>query len=367
MLPAELGFRRVRTPGSRAGLGAALAFLIALVALPFPSLAAARPPRGFFGVVPQGAVAPAELHRMAGTVETLRIPVFWPEIEPAPGTLRFGALDAVVGSAAAAGIGVLPDVYGSPPWVALEAARPPLSTSADRTAWQGFLRRLVRRYGPRGRFWWGRGRRLPIRAWQIWNEPNFAIFWRPRPQPVRYARLLRISAAAIRGVDARARVVAAGVAPIEDAIPPWRFLERMYAEAPWVSRAFDEAAVHPYSPFVSGMEVLIRRVRRAMARAGDGAKPLLVSEIGVASDASAATAYDEGLDGQAAFLRAAYGELLARRRRWRIGGVDWFATRDAPSADPHCSFCQYAGLFDAAGRPKPSWWALRQVVAGAVR
>jgi hypothetical protein len=208
---------------------------------------------------------------------------------------------------------------------------------------------------------------VPIRSWQIWNEPNFAVFWRPRPQPVRYARLLRLSAAAIRDLDPGARIVAAGVAPIEHAIAPWRFLERMYARAPWVSRAFDEAAVHPYSPTVAGMEVLVRRVRRAMARAGDGAKPLLVSELGVASDASAPTAYDEGLGGQASFLRAAYGRLLAKRQRWRIGGVDWFATRDAPSADPHCSFCQYAGLFDRAGRPKPSWYALRKVVAGAVR
>jgi hypothetical protein len=343
--------------------------LLALLVLSAASQAWAgeRPPRGFFGAVPQGEIAPAELHRMAGTVETLRVAVYWPEVEPSPGTFDFRNLDEVVGGAAAAGIAVLPDVYGSPPWVALEAARPPLSTPEDRGAWRSLLRRLVRRYGPEGRFWRGRRRRVPIRSWQIWNEPNFAIFWRPRPQPVRYARLLRLSAAAVRGVDPGARIVAAGVAPIEHAIAPWRFLERMYARAPWVSRAFDEAAVHPYSPTVAGMEVLVRRVRRAMARAGDGAKPLLVSELGVASDASAPTAYDEGLGGQASFLRAAYGRLLAKRRRWRIGGVDWFATRDAPSADPHCSFCQYAGLFDRAGRPKPSWYALRKVVAGAVR
>jgi hypothetical protein len=90
---------------------------------------------------------------------------------------------------------------------------------------------------------------------------------------------------------------------------------------------------------------------------------LLIGELGVASDGVLPTAFDRGLLGQAAFLRHAYRLLLRERRTWHIAGVDWYAWRDGDTLDPHCAFCEYAGLFDAAGRAKPSWWAY----VGAVR
>jgi len=100
-----------------------------------------------------------------------------------------------------------------------------------------------------------------------------------------------------------------------------------------------------------------------MSEAGDGAKQLLVSELGVASGGLIQSTFVKGLDGQAAFLRRAFGMLLAKRSRWRVAGVDWFAWQDVPAADAHCSFCQGAGLFDVDGRPKPSWRAFRDLAA----
>ena len=346
----------------------ALAVFIAtslIVSMAGPPSAAARStvPAGFIGVVPQGPLATSDFKRMRGVVGTLRIPIAWSQVERQAGEFDFAALDTIVSAAAGAGVRVLPFIYGTPAWLAADPARPPLSTSA-RTAWTGFLRALVRRYGPDGDLWDGSAKRLPIRRWQIWNEPNFLLFWRPRPSPSGYARLLRISARAIRGLDSGAQIVAAGLAPVEGGMLPWTFLRKLYF-VPGVRGSFDLAAVHPYSASLGGMAYQVRKARQAMAAAGDGRKPLLVSELGVASGSRLPTGFNWGLKGQAAFLHRAYRLLLGARDRWHIAGVDWYAWRDLSVSDSHCVFCEHAGLFDPRGKPKPAWRAFAHLAAEA--
>ncbi|HVY79024.1 MAG TPA: hypothetical protein VG898_11005 [Solirubrobacterales bacterium] len=350
----------------RIALAAALAAGLMLALASAPSAGArASVPRGFFGIVPQGPLAAADFQRMHGVVGTLRIPIYWPQVEPRRGDLDFASLDAIVSAAAAAGIRVLPFVYGTPAWLERNPARPPLGPR-ELAAWSGFLGALVDRYGPRGDLWGGSGKDLPIRTWQIWNEPNFLLFWRPRPSPAGYARLLRSSARAIRGADRGARLVAAGLAPVEGGMLPWAFLRKLYA-VPGVRRSFDQVAVHPYSSTLRGVVYQVRKARQTMAAAGDGRKSLLVSELGIASDSRLPTSFDWGLKGQADFLRRAYGLLLGGRSRWHIAGVDWYAWSDMSAPDPHCVFCEFAGLFDKSNRPKPAWRALRRVATSSRR
>lgn len=339
---------------------------VSLLLFAWPSSAGARPSvaPAFMGVVPQGPLGESDYERMRGVVGTLRLPFYWYEIEPHPGEYDFGSVDDVVGNAAEHGIRVLPFVYGSPSWATGNVAIPPLHVKAARTAWAAFLGRLVQRYGSDGDFWQGRAKRLPIRRWQVWNEPNFLLFWRPRPSPVDYARLLRLSARAIRGADRRATIVAAGVAPVEAGITPWVFLRRMY-KVRGVRRDFDVVALHPYAPHVRWVDQQIRLVREVMARAGDSRKPLQLTEIGVASAGRYPNPYDKGRRGQASYLRRVFRLAIENRSRWRLAGIDWFTWQDATAADPHCVFCEYGGLFDASGAPKPAWPAFKKVVAAA--
>ena len=89
--------------------------------------AAAAPsaPPGFFGIVPQAPPSAADYNQMRGTVGTIRLPIFWSEVEPARGEFDFAAVDREIGAAAARGIRVLPFIYGSPTWVEPSFARPP--------------------------------------------------------------------------------------------------------------------------------------------------------------------------------------------------------------------------------------------------
>jgi polysaccharide biosynthesis protein PslG len=325
--------------------------------------AASRPPAGFFGVVPQGTPPPTAFARMKGTVETVRIAFDWRQIERQPTAWDFATTDAEVESAARQGIRAMPDLYGVPSWVGDDPVRGPRGTT-QLPDWRAFVRRLVRRYGPGGQFWAGKLRKLPIHRWQVWNEPNFRLFWHPRPEPAAYVRLLAETAREVRRLDPRATIVAAGLAPVEGGMRPVDFLQRMYA-VPGAKRSFDVVALHPYSYTLAQLAYQVRNVRAVMAAAGDGSTPLQITEIGVASGAASPTPWAPGPAGQARFLRRAYDLLLRERRRWRIAGVDWFSWEDGPAPDPHCPFCQHAGLFALDGSAKPAWHAYRRLVAKA--
>jgi polysaccharide biosynthesis protein PslG len=256
-------------------------------------------------------------------------------------------------------------------WRRSSTARHPGSsrTSLGATAlarWRGFLRTLVERYGPKGSFWVGRPRRAPIRRWQIWNEPNFKLYWVPRVEPKGYAKLLGASAAAIRKADPGAKIVLAGIAPVGDGMKTWIFMRRLL-RVPGVLGDFDFAADHPYSATIPELDYQVEKVRAAMEAGGAGRKPLIVTEFGVASQGFFPSAFVEGEAGQAEFLRAAYARLIAMRHRWRIAGAYWFTWRDEADPDPHCGFCQGAGLLRLDGAPKPAWGAYRRLVAADSR
>ena len=339
-------------------LAAVLAAVAALGAI--ASSAEANVPAGFFGVVPQALPGKGDFGRMEGTVETLRMPIYWFEVEPREGEYDFTNVDREVEEAAEAGISVLPFVYGSPRWVERTEAVAPLGAKAL-AEWKGFLRVLVRRYGPRGSFWIGNAHREPIRRWQIWNEPNFRLYWAPKIEPAGYAKLLHASATAIRGADPKAKMVLAGIAPVGYGMKTWVFMRRLLA-VPGVRRDFDFAADHPYSANIAELDYQVEKVRAAMVAGGAGAKPLIVTEFGVASHGDYPSAFVEGEEGQARFLRQAYERLLAMRLRWHIAGAYWYTWQDEPEPDRNCAFCQGAGLLRLNGTAKPAWFVYQRLV-----
>jgi hypothetical protein len=345
-------------------LAAAVTLALLAVAVGAGGAGAAKPrsasvPAGFFGVVPDAPLDGADWMKLGTLGLSDRFQVIWANVEPEPGRYEWSEVDAIVGEAAAHGVMLMPEVYGSPGWAASEPALPPLG-SAQRTAWTEFLGALVHRYGPGGEFWTGKAHPVPIRRWQIWNEPNYPLFWQPRPSPSGYIHLLQISKKAIQGVDPKATIVAAGLAPIEHEPPPWKFLQEMYAVR-GARRAFEAAALHPYSNTMRGLAYSVGSVRRIMSQAGDGAKPLFVTELGVSS--AGGSAFDLGLQGQAEFLRGGLDRLAKERTRWHIGGVFWFTWDDSSGESPGCPFCANAGLFGLHGEPKPAMSALEGVVA----
>lgn len=351
---------------------ALVALLGALSLTLAPTAASAGVPRDFYGVMPINALTGGDIDRMGqGGVGTLRMPLLWRTTEPNPGEFDFDYLDAIVGQAAANGIEVLPFPYGTPDWIDKDCTGlsesqcervPPLATEAARGAWQQFLRALVGRYGPGGLFWQQNPSiaPLPIREWQIWNEPSSPTYWQPEPSSSAYAELVKISSTAIKSVDPGARIVLAGLfgTPQGDLASKnvmWKYLGRVY-RAPGIKNAFDAVALHPYSPDLEGIEFQIDKALGKIEKNHDTKTELMITEIGWGSDPPPGDKpLIKGLGGQRKLLEKSFRMLRRNRREWNIGGVVWYAWQDPGFAIDLCSFCSSAGLFEEDGSAKPAW------------
>lgn len=351
-----------------------LSFPLLLTALVLLVPASAQAvPRGFFGIVPQTGIGGEDLARMrSGGVETIRMPLSWKGTQPSPrGGYNWAGFDATVAGAARERLEVLPILAEAPGWATGSSKRMPVDSRRQRQAWSQFVRAAVERYGPGGEFWVEHGPgskeplpRVPIRAWQIWNEENFFYFTKP-VSPGRYARLLAVTRPAIRQADPRADIVLGGLFANPKQGPPAAmdavdFLDRLYRSR-GVKANFDAVALHPYAADVGELRFAVEQLRATMARHGDRRSGLYVTEIGWGSAYNPRlVAFEVGLQGQARELRRAYDYLLSNRVRLRLRQVDWFTWKDLPGS---CAFCDSSGLFRAGKRfkPKPAWRAFVQV------
>jgi hypothetical protein len=347
-------------------LGLLLVAMAALLAL--PASASAFLPPGFIGVSPQNALGHKdfELMREAG-VDSVRLPMFWSGIEatsPLVAKPDWSSFDKEVELAAEDDIRIFPFVWGSPEWVANEPSVLPVKTSWQRWAWQKFLREADRRYGPEGEFWEDHTKLtfLPITHWEIWNEENI-VSQVAEANPAEYAKLIRISGAALHGTDPASKVLIGGLFGKPLQIPPnigsVDFLERVYA-AGNVRPFFDGVALHPYVAEAKGMAVLLNQLRGVMTRNGDGKVPLYVTELGWGSD-DGPTRWQRGSEGQANQLSEALELLSANRTRWKVNGVWWFTWTDEGGT---CQFCGSAGLLNKRYEAKPSWYRFVEWTGG---
>ncbi|HEX7058586.1 MAG TPA: hypothetical protein VF176_01900 [Solirubrobacterales bacterium] len=341
--------------------------LFVALALMAPASAAAYTPPGFFGISPQGADAfDYELMEQAG-VRSVRLPMPWVGIQAKSRAFSepdWSGFDHSVGLAAEHGMTVFPFVWGTPAWASWEVSTVPVNTAWQRWGWSTFLRDAVRRYGPRGSFWEENPDLpfLPIRKWEIWNEENIVTFAR-RPDPERFARLIRLSGRVLHRADRGSKVILGGFFGRPLQVPPnvrsGDFLSRLY-RARRVKRWFDGVALHPYVADAQAIRAQVDNLRRVMRVHRDGATPLYVTELGWGSD-SGESRWERGLEGQAQQLDRAFALLSANRRGWRIGGVWWFSWTDADGA---CQFCDSAGLLTPAREAKPAWFRFNAWTGG---
>jgi len=370
-------------------LAAVAALGWAIVALPVSSsgapTASARAPAGFFGIVPQAPLTAEDARYMkAGGIESVRVPMFWSEIQPsARSGYNWATVDRAVLTAVQAGLNVLPSLGTTPAWLAGKATTLPVRNARQRAAWMEFLRAAVRRYGPGGEFWTehapgGVGpnyipvvsRPMPIRTWQIWNEPNFFYFAYP-VSPSSYAKLVTISSKAIKQTSPSAKIVLAGLFGNPDesgkrGMDATRFLDALYRSRGIKSR-FDAVALHPYAFHVDDLEELTEQVRAVVLAHHDRGAGLYITEMGWGSQNDPnVVAFEQGQHGQVRELRDAYGYLLANRRRLNLKQVSWFSWKDFRGA---CNFCDSVGLFREGPRfkPKPAWRAFVSLAGGRVR
>jgi hypothetical protein len=301
-------------------------------------------------------------------VGLLRQVLDWATVETSPGHYDFSVYDGYVREAAAHGIAILPVLHNPPDFYRRSSARgwcppPQLSSMAD------YARAAVRRYGPNGSLWKENpgAPSLPIRSWQIWNEPNLGIYWCNRPNAREYASMLRVVGNAIKSEDAGAEIVTAGMpdSKLKSAMPLDRFLKRLYRAGG--KRYFDTLATNGYARNNAELSQLLHRIRRHMNRAGDRRARIWITEIGW-GDGGPPHRFNVGAEGQARRIESSFRLLAKLTPRLRLRGVVYYSWRDLRPYPPKYDdmWGLHTGLLDVNGNPKPAYYAFGRAVTAAV-
>jgi hypothetical protein len=359
--------------GALAGALALAACLAVLAALSGgsggDSEQASRPDRGFLGLVAEdafgkpGAYRRENLDRLRSTGAGLVRQTFdWSRIERTPGRYDLAFYDDYVAALARRRLRLLPILFGTPRFRSSAPANPRRGTYPPRAPSDmgEFGAVLARRYGPGGSFWREHPDlpRLPVRSWQVWNEPNLPVYWPSGPDPAAYVALLRATARGIRRVDPGAEIVTAGLPDSTLGVPLETYLRDMYAAG--AAGAFDVIAVNPYGEDARGVLDTVRSVRVVASRNGDNPS-VWITELGWATGGPQ-SAFRVSEAGQAALLERTLLALARRRDQLRIRGVVYFNWRDStPYAGGVDFFGLHTGLLRLDGHAKPAFRAYEKV------
>ncbi|MFL5894522.1 MAG: glycosyl hydrolase [Thermoleophilaceae bacterium] len=347
------------------------------------TLAAAVPahaalPRGFVGLYGDDSFFGDSDYRegqmsmqAASGVQTLRQPFEWWRVERRPGHFDWSGYDSYIAAAATAGLHVLPVLMAPPQF---RSSRPPRSRSRAmfpprrNSDFARFARSAVARYGANGSFWSSHRDvpYVPVRSWQVWNEPNIPNFWRSGANAHEYVALLKAAAAAIRDADPGGEVVAAGLPNSNLGVPFLDYVRRMYSAG--AKGSFDTLAIHPYSHTAEGLLHLVERARMLMDANGDRRAHLWITEFGWSTGGDASP-FRVSRRGQAARISEVLSALAAERGALRLRGFVVFQWKDSTAMpdtgrDP---WPLHTGLLGGDGFPKPGYWSFARTVHGLSR
>ncbi len=244
-------------------------------------------------------------------------------INPQPGEFDWSWHDRVVDLFEERGVSIIGVLNGPSPGWATPGSDAELSFyPPDPDQYANFASAVVERYRSR------------ITYWQVWNEPDNAagLYWRPGPNMVEYATLLRTAYPAMKAANPDAQVLVGSMVSPQ---PAATSLQILHDNGAWNS--FDIISLHPYTdprgPEDGQIDTAgIGTVRGLAERLG--AKPIWATEYGWSTGPADRTAgqgvpIDEN-------TQANY--LIRSSVLLRSAGVEhiiWYSLKDTESVDGH--------------------------------
>lgn len=287
-----------------------------------------------FGQHRTGADEILDLIKEAG-IGWIRDEVYWSEVEKEKGVFRFPPdYDRYLGAAQARGIQVLLILdFGNVLYSGAEKGAP--ATDVERQAFARYCREVVKRYKPFG-----------VRHYEVWNEPNASMFWKPQPNPEDYAKLLEAAYKSCKDADPGATVLGCSTSGTD-----LDFIGRVLAAGG--GRSMDAVSFHPYCSPQPPEKKLLTDFSKLKALAPG--KPLWITEFGYPTHAGEAGVDEET---QANYLVRAF--LLARASP-AIERVSWydFQNDGEDPAEPEMNF----GLVRKNLSHKPSYGAFKTMAS----
>jgi len=265
--------------------------------------------------------------------------VGFPEAEIRP--TDFSQTDEIVGDAAQHGLTVLPTILYAPSW---DARRNPggIATPKRGLPYAQYAAALVKRYGPNGSFWRENPQipRVPIRRWQIWNEPNLSYNW-PQPFAKSYVSLLRLAHNAIKHADPGAKVVLGALTDFA-----WTSIGQIY-KIRGARNLFDIVSINGFSKTPADVMLYMQFMRHALIHDGDGHKPMLATELTWPSSKGTGTPQSFDFDttpaGQARNIAALLPMIGRERVQLGLIGFDYY-TWIGNESRPYSLAFEFSGL-----------------------
>jgi len=185
-----------------------------------------------------GLAASLETAKSLGA-DWIRVDLPWADIQPLDSTQAdWWRFDRVVAAANARHLKIIAVLAYTPAWARPAGCKSQSCAPADVREYGRFVRKAVARYAKQG-----------VHTWEVWNEPNSAIFWLPAPDPHAYAVMLKIATHIIRIEDPSGTILFGGLAAERtsrpDMISHLDFLAAVTATG--ATADVDVISFHPYT------------------------------------------------------------------------------------------------------------------------
>jgi hypothetical protein len=293
-----------------------------------------------------------------------RVDLNWADIQPYNAhEFSWDRFDEIVDQAQSHGVHLLATIGYTPPWARPKGCNSDKCRPAGPGEFATFATAAALRYHD------------AITTWEVWNEPNTAGFWAPKPNAYQYTTVLKDASLAIRAVQPDAFIMSGGLAATTThagAIGTRSFVRRMCKHG--ANDVVDAVAAHPYTyPFLPShhkywatawnkLSSTKNSIEGILTAAGSPGMPIWLTEYGAPTNGPGtssngsppiAASVDHVTMTRQAHIAASAVNTAPKTPD--VGALFWYADKDGtgPNSD------SYYGLRRNDGTRKPSYAAWR--------
>ena len=269
----------------------------------------------------------------------------WTNVEPRDGTFTWNWTDNVVAAAQAYDLSIIGRLGMSAPWASSAPSGTPLSVvesypPRNLDDYIDYVKATVARYKDR------------VHVWEIWNEPNGPLYWRPAADPIAYSNMLKRAYVAIKAIDPTAVVLSGGIAGFD-----FKFMEQLRAQG--ALAYMDGFGLHTFvdkPPMASEAVTWLEQAKAYLAAYAPKVRIWITEFSWSTCTPSAQCSGGVTEAAQAQYLSEFYAEASSRG----VAAVVWF---DLVNFGSSGSKLDNYGLIDRSGRMKPAYAAFSAVAA----
>jgi hypothetical protein len=270
----------------------------------------------------------------------------WQDIEPEEGKFEFAKYDRIVDLVYKNGINILGIFNYNTPWGS--GGGKWNSPPRENKLFVKYALEVIRRYKDK------------IKYWEVWNEPDSAVYWSTQDGLKSYCVLLKDVYIAAKKEDPKCKILNGGLADGVSSV------NQLYDNG--AKDYFDVMNVHIfYNPLhtnaILGVDNFVNLIHKVMSRNNDAGKKIWVTEIGCPGVGEGIKTDNWWLgenpdeNRQAEWLKDVYNKLLKDKR---VEKIFWAFFRDC---DRHwCNGIDHFGLIRWDLSKKPSFEAYKQCV-----